>query len=363
MATLRIQFPEKETPTVLSIAGDRITIGRRADNTVQIVDRMISAFHAELILEGDHYRLHDLGSTNGTSVDGNSVTDFHLREKCKIGFGPVDCEFDPAAATKGAATEKLPTRIEVDASRRENEELRSRMAVLDQQIVDFKVITDATPDEAGAGVLKEELARVIRERAELQDTLHKREREFTALKTELARMNRDRQNLQDALSQAHAMLATYKEKPVQAQAGKGITKAPSETTAPADVSEAMQTLVGVPKPAGITSKPAAPSAPSAPARAGVAASAPSAPSAPGLKPLARPAAAGETADAPARGIAPLKPASRPVAGPSGTQRISLSGTAESGAKPHSLPKLSATPLPRLVATPKVTPGAVEKPAE
>ena len=82
MASIRIPFPEQPEPSIVALTGARITIGRLPFNTVQIIDRIISGFHAELILENGHYRLHDRGSTNGTFVNGQPASDFHLREAC-----------------------------------------------------------------------------------------------------------------------------------------------------------------------------------------------------------------------------------------------------------------------------------------
>ena len=96
MASLRLKFPEKEEPSVIVLSGARVTLGRLPLNTIQIIDRTLSGFHAEFVLEEDHYRLHDRGSTNGTFVNGESVTDFHLREACKVSFGALECEFSPA---------------------------------------------------------------------------------------------------------------------------------------------------------------------------------------------------------------------------------------------------------------------------
>src|SRR5271154_971030 len=82
MASLRLTFPEKDQPTVIALTGARLTIGRLPFNTIQIIDRTISGFHAELISEHGHYRLHDRGSSNGTYVNGQRVSDYHLNEAC-----------------------------------------------------------------------------------------------------------------------------------------------------------------------------------------------------------------------------------------------------------------------------------------
>ena len=72
MPTLRIKLPNHMEVTH-QLSGERITIGRRPDNTIQISDRSVSGNHAELIAADGHYRLHDLGSTNMTFVDGAPV--------------------------------------------------------------------------------------------------------------------------------------------------------------------------------------------------------------------------------------------------------------------------------------------------
>ena len=74
MASIRIPFPEQPEPSIVALTGARITIGRLPFNTVQIIDRIISGFHAELILENGHYRLHDRGSTNGTLLNGIKIS-------------------------------------------------------------------------------------------------------------------------------------------------------------------------------------------------------------------------------------------------------------------------------------------------
>src|SRR5579871_1118680 len=50
-----------------------VTIGRRASNTIVLDDTQASSLHAEIRPEGAGYVLIDLGSTNGTSVNGQQV--------------------------------------------------------------------------------------------------------------------------------------------------------------------------------------------------------------------------------------------------------------------------------------------------
>jgi predicted component of type VI protein secretion system len=66
---------------------DRITIGRRADHDVCLPFPAVSADHAEIITIMADSFLHDLGSTNGTFVNGERVTKHFLRDHDKIDIG------------------------------------------------------------------------------------------------------------------------------------------------------------------------------------------------------------------------------------------------------------------------------------
>ena len=50
-----------------------VSIGRARDNRVTIDDRMVSQYHAVIERRGDRFWLSDLGSTNGTTVNGEAV--------------------------------------------------------------------------------------------------------------------------------------------------------------------------------------------------------------------------------------------------------------------------------------------------
>jgi len=55
------------------LAGSRAVLGRSSAADVQIDDPNVSRRHAEVVQEGDDYWIVDLGSTNGTEVDGRRV--------------------------------------------------------------------------------------------------------------------------------------------------------------------------------------------------------------------------------------------------------------------------------------------------
>jgi len=50
-----------------------LTIGRNADCDIVLDDRQISRLHARILWRGDHYEIEDLGSKNGTHLNGRDV--------------------------------------------------------------------------------------------------------------------------------------------------------------------------------------------------------------------------------------------------------------------------------------------------
>lgn len=86
MAKLAVHQPDG-TVRELKLDRDRITIGRRPDNDLCLPYPAVSAEHAEIVtVAGDSF-LHDMGSTNGTLVNGNRVTRHFLRDRDRIDVG------------------------------------------------------------------------------------------------------------------------------------------------------------------------------------------------------------------------------------------------------------------------------------
>jgi len=73
----QFRFVMRSGPTigkVYPLEADEISIGRDATNTVAINDAEVSRRHARMELRGTAYVLQDLGSTNGTFVNGTRVS-------------------------------------------------------------------------------------------------------------------------------------------------------------------------------------------------------------------------------------------------------------------------------------------------
>jgi hypothetical protein len=109
--------------TTYELVDDLVTIGRGPDNTIVINNPSVSARHAQLQLAGETYRLKDLGSTNGTRVNGKPVTETLLSLDDRIRFGAVEASYEGDAS----GSRPLP----------QLEEIKARPAELSAAPADF----------------------------------------------------------------------------------------------------------------------------------------------------------------------------------------------------------------------------------
>ncbi len=98
---------------------DSVLIGRVDECDVVLYDSGISRRHCRIFLEADQYFVEDVGSSNGTRVNGNGVKAKQpLTEGDKLALGPVVFVFKPVeseeeepAAAPSAAADDPSTRI------------------------------------------------------------------------------------------------------------------------------------------------------------------------------------------------------------------------------------------------------------
>ncbi len=62
-------------------------VGRGQDSSFRIPDTSVSRRHADLYFDGHTVVLHDLGSTNGTTVNGSTVQTWQLADGDVIRLG------------------------------------------------------------------------------------------------------------------------------------------------------------------------------------------------------------------------------------------------------------------------------------
>ena len=84
---------------VLKLDGPKFGLGRHPDNQACIDDDGISRFHARISVEGEKYWVEDLGSSNGTYINGRRVTSCELNNGDTLNLGPrVSFRFSSATA-------------------------------------------------------------------------------------------------------------------------------------------------------------------------------------------------------------------------------------------------------------------------
>lgn len=75
MAQFQLVMHAGPTPgKTFPMEGDILTIGREASNPIAINDAEVSRKHTQLVFQGGKHIITDLGSTNGTFVNGQRVT-------------------------------------------------------------------------------------------------------------------------------------------------------------------------------------------------------------------------------------------------------------------------------------------------
>lgn len=100
--------------TVVPFVRDEITIGRQEGNTIRLTERNVSRRHARLVRLNGHVVLEDLGSYNGTRINGERVAgQLPLKEGDLIQIGDYDLALQVEGAANagppaGAITAKVP---------------------------------------------------------------------------------------------------------------------------------------------------------------------------------------------------------------------------------------------------------------
>lgn len=71
-----------------------VSVGRQPDCTIVLADPNVSRMHAEVRPAGDGFVVADLGSTNGTKVNGVRVAEQELRDGDEVRFGNTAVRFE-----------------------------------------------------------------------------------------------------------------------------------------------------------------------------------------------------------------------------------------------------------------------------
>jgi pSer/pThr/pTyr-binding forkhead associated (FHA) protein len=104
---LVLYMPDGSTREIC-LTKERVTIGRRADNDIALPFPAVSGEHAAVVTILSDSFLEDLGSTNGTHVNGKSVTKHFLRDRDRLDIGRKNLVY---YADNAALPEPLPQEL------------------------------------------------------------------------------------------------------------------------------------------------------------------------------------------------------------------------------------------------------------
>ncbi|MDY0058937.1 MAG: FHA domain-containing protein [Myxococcota bacterium] len=124
-AKLVIREPGKQDRTFpLRLKSRSITLGREVSCDVVLSDIKASRQHCEITFLAGAFSLKDLGSGNGTKVDGEKVTKIQLRNGMVIAIGEcqITFELDEGALARALEREGPPGRKRNQAANEEEEE-------------------------------------------------------------------------------------------------------------------------------------------------------------------------------------------------------------------------------------------------
>ena len=101
MASLTIYIPDQEPIEVALDGYEQISVGRAEGNDLVLDHVSMSSSHAVLRNVDGTFQVEDLGSTNGTFLNGDAVSEGVLANGSRVAFGHVEAVFSDEAAAGG----------------------------------------------------------------------------------------------------------------------------------------------------------------------------------------------------------------------------------------------------------------------
>jgi pSer/pThr/pTyr-binding forkhead associated (FHA) protein len=109
-----------------------VIVGRSSDLDMVLVEDMVSRRHAKIVVNGDKITIQDLGSTNGTFVNGERIKEMDLSDGDRVLIGTSIIKLvtaDPATVTKSP---EPSNKLQEVAARRRTNQVRSMSGAIDE---------------------------------------------------------------------------------------------------------------------------------------------------------------------------------------------------------------------------------------
>src|ERR1041384_5695987 len=108
-----VLLSEGLTGRTYELKAEKTTVGRVSDNAFEIPEASVSSHHAELTLRGNDLLVKDLGSTNGTFINGEKIEEAVLKpgQILRVGMSEMRLEtgdFAVAAPATAPASASQP---------------------------------------------------------------------------------------------------------------------------------------------------------------------------------------------------------------------------------------------------------------
>jgi pSer/pThr/pTyr-binding forkhead associated (FHA) protein len=143
MQVVLVMFKSDGSRRSFSLHKQTTVVGRREDCDVRIPLGEISRKHCRLIREGDELKVEDLGSSNGTFINGQRVQAATLNAGDTVQIGPVvfvvQLDGVPGDDELTPFTSEKPATVTGDTASQPSE----------QEIEPTTIVSDPAPDEGG----------------------------------------------------------------------------------------------------------------------------------------------------------------------------------------------------------------------
>src|SRR5882762_4239873 len=119
-----VLLSEGLTGRTYELKTDKTTVGRVSDNAFEIPEASVSSHHCELTLRGNDVLVKDLGSTNGTFINGEKIEEAVLKPGQILRVGMIEMRLEsgdsapaPAAAASSAASQSAASKKVLEQTR------------------------------------------------------------------------------------------------------------------------------------------------------------------------------------------------------------------------------------------------------
>ena len=103
-----VLLSEGLTGRTYELKTDKTTVGRVSDNAFEIPEASVSSHHCEITLRGNDVVVKDLGSTNGTFINGEKVDEAVLKPGQILRLGMIEMRLETGEAPTAASAAAAP---------------------------------------------------------------------------------------------------------------------------------------------------------------------------------------------------------------------------------------------------------------